>query len=179
MRSTNALDETCEAAALYALGELPEAESRSFEQRLDSGCPMCVAELALCQETAESLLLAAEPVAPDPGLEARLFARIGAAGRDAAPKIVRPGQGKWKTVAPGVSMRLLHEDRTMLVRMEPGSRLPAHPHASEEQCLVLEGTIEDGDGNTASAGDFVVMAKGSTHPPIFSEAGALFLVAYT
>jgi hypothetical protein len=24
-----------------------------------------------------------------------------------------------------------------------------------------------------------VMPKGSTHPPIFSESGALFLVAYT
>jgi anti-sigma factor ChrR (cupin superfamily) len=184
MRSTNALDETCEAAALYAVGELSEAEARRFEQRLDSGCPMCLAELALSQETAEKLLLAAEPVEPDPGLEARLFARIGAAPVDAAPvcaapKIVRSDQGQWRTVAPGVCTRLLHEERTMLVRMEPGSRLPAHPHAFEEQCLVLEGAIEDGDGNKASAGDFVVMAKGSTHPPIFSEAGALFLVAYT
>jgi quercetin dioxygenase-like cupin family protein len=161
------------------MGELSEAEARGFEQRLDSGCPMCLAELALCQETAESLLLAAAPVEPDPGLEARLLARIGTARRSAAPKIVRPDEGTWRTVAPGVTTRQLHQDRTMLVRMAPGSRLPAHPHEFEEQCLVLEGTIEDGEGNKASAGDFVVMAKGTTHAPIFSEAGALFLVAYT
>ena len=28
-------------------------------------------------------------------------------------------------------------------------------------------------------GDFIVMEKGSIHPPISSEKGALFLVAYT
>ena len=107
--------------------------------------------------------------------------RIGVAPAPAsAPlKIVRTNEGKWRQVEPGVTMRLLHEDRTMLVRMEPGARLPSHPHQFEGQCLVLEGTIEDAEGAKASAGDFIVMAKGSAHAPIFSEAGALFLVAYT
>lgn len=180
MKSTYALDETCEAAALYALGSLPPKEAARFEQRLGSGCPMCLSELEICQQTAENVLLAAAPVAPSPDLETRLFARIGATAPAAAsPKIVRTGEGKWRQLAPGVTMRLLHQDRTMLVRMEPGASLPSHPHEFEEQCLVLEGRIEDADGNSASAGDFVVMAKGSTHPPLFSRDGALFLVAYT
>jgi anti-sigma factor ChrR (cupin superfamily) len=180
MKTTDALDRACEAAALYALGDLPPAEAKQFEQRLDSGCPVCLAELEICQRTAESVMLTAQPVQPSPGLEARLFARIDAAAKPAAaPKIVRAEDGKWRKVAPGVTTRLLHEDRTMLVRMEPGSSLPAHPHPFEEQCLVLEGAIEDTDGNKASAGDFVVMAKGTTHPRIFSEKGAMFLVSYT
>jgi quercetin dioxygenase-like cupin family protein len=179
MKSTHALDETCEAAALYALGDLSAGDAAHFEQRLESGCPLCLAELEFCQETVESVLLAAPPVKPSPDLESRLLARIGASPQTSAPKIVRPGDGKWRQVAPGVTTRMLHEDRTMLVRMYPGASLPAHPHNAEEQCLVLEGTIEDADGNSASAGDFIVMEKGSRHPSIRSRNGALFLVAYT
>jgi len=184
MRSTDAIDETCEAAALYALGDLPAADAKRFEQRLDSGCPHCLAELEFSQRMAETLLLTTEPVQPAPSLESRLLARIGVAvappvQASASPTILRSGDGKWKQVAPGVSTRLLHQNRTMLVRMEPGARLSSHPHEFEEQCLVLEGTIEDTEGNKASAGDFIVMPKGSTHPPLFSESGALFLVAYT
>jgi len=181
MKSTDALDRTCETAALYALGDLPPAETKAFEQRLDSGCPVCLAELEISQQMAEYVLLAAEPVQAGPGLEKRLLARIGVPQAPTAPKpkIVRTDEGIWRNIAPGVTTRLLHENRTMLVRMEPGSSLPSHPHNFEEQCLVLEGTIEDTQGNQASAGDFIVMAKGSTHPPISSEKGALFLVAYT
>jgi anti-sigma factor RsiW len=180
MKSTDALDATCEAAALYALGNLPPADAKRFEQRLDSGCPVCLAELEICQRMAEATVMAARPVQPDPGLEARLFARIGAPVSPAAgPTIVRAGDGNWKQVAPGVQMRFLHQDRTMLVRMDAGASLPSHPHAFDEQCLVLEGSIEDTAGNKASAGDFVMMPKGSTHPPISTESGALFLVAYT
>lgn len=179
MRSTDVLDMTCEAAALYALGDLSTGDAAHFEQRLDSGCPLCLAELESCQQMAESVVLAATPFEPSPDLESRLLARIGAAPKSPAPKIVRTGEGKWRQVAPGVTMRYLHEDRTMLVRMQPGANLPAHPHAAEEQCLVLEGTIEDSEGNSVSAGDFVVMPKGSTHPSLSSREGALFLVAYT
>jgi hypothetical protein len=184
MKSTYPIDQACEAAALFALGDLPEAEANRFEQRLESGCPLCLAELELGQRMVESLLLATDPVEPDPTLEARLFARIGLgsalpATSPALPQIVRSGEGSWKQIAPGVSLRLLYQDRTMLVRMEPGSRFPSHPHGFDEQCLVLEGAIEDTDGNKATAGDFIVMAKGSTHPPIFTQDGALFLVAYT
>lgn len=184
MKTSRPFDETCEAAALYALGKLPETEAGRFEQRLNSGCPLCRTELEHCQHAAENLLLAANPVQPDPGLEARLFDRIGKvsprhATPAAQPKIVRAGNDGWKQVAPGVRFRFLHQDRTMLVRMDPGARYPEHQHAFDEQCLVLEGAIEDTEGNKASAGDFVLMPKGSTHPPIFTEMGALLLVAYT
>ena len=184
MRSSHPFDETCEAAALYALGSLSQSESERFEQRLRSGCPLCLAELENCQEAAELMLLATDAVEPDPGLEARLLARIGAPSSAPAkplaqPKILRAGEGRWRTVAPGVQARFLHQDKTMLVRMDPGSTYPSHPHALEEQCLMLEGSVLDTEGNQASAGDFIVMTKGTTHPPIFTEEGALFLITYS
>lgn len=134
----------------------------------------------ICQSMAEATVLSASPVQPGPDLEQRLFARIGLAPPvSPAPTVVRSGEGTWKKIAQGVSMRFLHEDRTMLVRMEPGAQLPKHPHNMDEQCLILEGSIEDAEGNTASAGDYVRMPKGTIHPSIRSAKGALFLIAYT
>jgi quercetin dioxygenase-like cupin family protein len=184
MKSSRPFDETCEAAALYALGKLPSAEAGRFEQRLKSGCPFCLAEMEGNQLVLDQLALAVKPVQPPASLEARLLERIGKiaprpAKRVDAPKIVRADEGRWKQIAPGVTIRLLHEDKTMLVRMDPGSSLPSHPHAHDEQCLVLEGTIDDAEGNTARAGDFVMMTKGSTHSSIATKSGALFLIAYT
>jgi quercetin dioxygenase-like cupin family protein len=185
MKPSRPYEEACEAAALYAVGDLSGAEARRFEQRLQSGCPFCLAELESSQLTVENLLLAAPLVEPPPSLENRLMQHIGAkpAGSDAnsapAPKFVRADEGKWRQIAPGVHIRSLHNDKTMLVRMDAGSRLPQHDHAFEEQCLVLSGEIRDTEGNRAGAGDFIVMPKGSTHPPIFTETGAEFLIAYT
>jgi anti-sigma factor ChrR (cupin superfamily) len=63
--------------------------------------------------------------------------------------------------------------------MDPGARLLSHEHAFDEQCLVLEGTIEDVEGTTLRAGDFLFMPKGSTHAPSHTEQGCTLLIAYT
>jgi quercetin dioxygenase-like cupin family protein len=180
MSASRHADEVAEQAALYAVGKLPESEARQFELRIQAGCPYCIAELQDCQRAVEDLVLA-QPVAPDSSLEQRLFQKIGkpSAPVESETKILRSDEGSWTEVASGVRVRFLHKRRTMLVKMDPNSRYPTHTHAFDEQCLVVEGTIEDADGNVAHAGDFVFMAKGTTHPPLFSEKGALFLVAYT
>ena len=185
MSAIRKADEVAEIAALYAVGKLPEDEARRFEQRIQSGCPYCVAELQGCQRAVEEMVLGAGPVAPSPALEAKLLDRIGQVpqGIDAIshePKIVRQDDGDWVD-APhaGVKLRFLHRKRTMLVKMEAGSTYPTHVHALDEQCLVLEGSIRDAEGRMVGAGDYIFMAKGSTHPPLFTEKGALFLIAYT
>ncbi len=80
--------------------------------------------------------------------------------------------------APGVQYRQLNGPKTMLVRMAPKTWLPAHDHKFGEQCLVLEGSITS-DGVTAYSGDYTYMPKGSAHSAIYSETGAVFLIAYS
>jgi len=92
--------------------------------------------------------------------------------------LVRSDEKPWKAAPfPGVEMRFLYKRKTMLVRMAAGSRIPTHPHATAEQCLVLEGSVTS-NGVTANAGDFVYMPAGSTHDELHSSDGALFLISY-
>lgn len=186
MSTTRNTELVSETAALYATGNLPEDEARRFEQRLQSGCALCLAELRGCQLALEETVLATNAVAPSATLEARLMERIGRTPQHRAeavsnePKIVREEEGAWVDAPqPGVKLKFLHRKRTMLVRMDAGSTLPSHVHALDEQCLVLEGSVQDSEGRVARAGDYIFMAKGSTHPSLFTETGTLFLIAYT
>lgn len=179
---SRACDEVSEIAALYALGKLPEAEARGFERRLESGCPLCQTELENHQRTAE-ILLGATAVAPPASLEQRLMQRIGAESAPAQTavgggQLLRSHEGEWvKSPDPGVSYRFLHGRKTLLVRVEPGSRLSSHQHTFDESCLVLEGTAQDGDMKL-SAGDFLFMPAGTSHSSIYSETGCILMVTY-
>ena len=184
------LEEVAEAAALYALGKLPDAEMRGFEQRIAGGCPLCSAHLETCLQTAETLIEAIA-VTPAPSLKDRLMKQIEAqpAPAEAAPapkepvpqmRVLKAEQGEWTpSPAPGVEFRFLHGKKSLLVRMQPGASFPSHPHRYDEQCLILEGTIKDGEGMTLGVGDFLFMPKGSTHAPSYSDTGCVFLIAYT
>ena len=94
---------------------------------------------------------------------------------------VRRNEGGWLSAGfPGVDVRPLFRDRTsgqstVLIRMEPGAKLPTHSHGANEQCLVLEGDIRWGEV-AYEAGDFVVMAKDTTHPELHSKSGNLLLI---
>jgi len=172
-------------AALYALGALGAAESDKFRQRLAAGCPVCEDVLAECQQVVTLLPLTAPQVEPPPSIRTRLMDRIGGEARMAGNGamgdglIVRAGETEWKDApAPGVQYRQLHGSKTILVRMGPGTWLPAHDHKHAEQCLVLEGSISS-EGVTAYAGDYTYMPAGSVHSALYSETGALFLIAYS
>jgi quercetin dioxygenase-like cupin family protein len=180
MTSSRHCDEVSETAALYALGKLPENEARGFERRLASGCSLCQAELESHQRTAEMLLSATVGVAPQASLEQRLMQSLGVqAPPTKAAELLRSTDGDWVASRdPGVSYRLLHGKKTLLLRMQPGSHCSSHDHAFDEHCLVLEGTVEDGDMKL-SAGDFLFMPAGTSHMPSYSETGCLLLIAYT
>jgi mannose-6-phosphate isomerase-like protein (cupin superfamily) len=171
-------------AALYALGALTSEETAHFRERVDSGCPFCMAQLRECRRTVAALPLAASEVAPPPSLRARLLERIGAQppARESSMGegiLVRANDTEWKRLpVPGVEMRPLYGQKTFLVRMAPKSTIPAHPHGDAEQCLVLEGSVTS-DGVTAYAGDFTYMPPGSSHHSLYSEDGCLFLITYT
>ena len=176
-------DEIEQQSAMFALGALPAEEAEAFGKRLAAGCPYCNAEVDEFNLALSALPLSIPPAAPPPRLRARLFESIAETGeRDSSTEqaiLVRMHETPWKrSPFPGVEMRYLYKHDTMLVRMAANSRIPAHPHAKAEQCMVLEGSISS-NGITANGGDFVRMPAGSAHHDIDSRDGALLLITYT
>lgn len=141
-------------------GNPPEGESmdRGLRQRLD-----------------ERL---AAPHQDDDALLARVQARVMAAVRqDALPanRTVRADEG-WQNVCPGIEVKLLWENggaRSILMRVAPGASVPAHVHAMDEECVVLEGTVLIGDDIVLHPGDFHVGRGGTSHAISRTQTGAL------
>jgi mannose-6-phosphate isomerase-like protein (cupin superfamily) len=172
------------AAALYSLGALPPEEAKQFEQRLSSGCPFCSSEFAAYASITDEFALSAPVRDPDSALRQRLLDRIRAMPEAESGSqemiVVRDGERIWMPLlTPGIEVRPLFGERTLLVRMQAGAVYPPHEHRYAEQCYVLEGSITDNKGVTVFAGDFVCMPAGSTHGEIRSETGCMFLLAYT
>lgn len=80
---------------------------------------------------------------------------------------------------PGITTKTLIVDPasgllTMLMRMQPGARIPDHEHVMIEQTYVLEGSLVCGEGE-CGAGDFVWRPAGSRHEAWAGAQGALLL----
>ncbi len=105
----------------------------------------------------------------------RLFRRIAA---PAKPLVAIPADSDtWKPFLPGVSIKVLHRHEDVmsyLLRMAPGSVIPAHRHPHEEECLVLEGALHIGDLRL-TAGGFVLVHEGGLHGELVAEAGGATL----
>ena len=88
----------------------------------------------------------------------------------------------WRdTPSPLIRMKVLLEDPstgllTALFRWEPGAVLGDHEHVRIEQSYVLEGAIEDDEGE-CTAGSFVWRPAGSRHAAR-SPKGALVLAFF-
>lgn len=125
---------------------------------------------------------ASRPAAPEP-LDGRRKARmrerlLSSVGEDMA--VVRGKGARWRRILPGVECQLLHVDpqantQTALWRMAPGSRIPAHPHAHDEECYIFEGSLEH-KGERYVAGDYMLAPAGSRHGAITSPEGVLMLI---
>jgi len=88
----------------------------------------------------------------------------------------------WKpTQVPGIHMKILLKDETTgmmtaLFRWAPGTRLPMHEHVDIEQSYILEGSLQDDEGE-ATQGNFVWRPKGNRHYA-YSPDGALVLAMF-
>ena len=63
--------------------------------------------------------------------------------------LVRAEEGQWQFSAPGVSKKVLRDDKqtgesTLLLKFEAGATYPMHNHPGDEEILVLEGDIKVG-----------------------------------
>lgn len=100
------------------------------------------------------------------------------AGREMA--VTRACDKAWRPFLPGVRLKVLNSDenagvQTALWRLDPGARIPAHPHDHDEECYVLEGTLEH-RGEHFEAGDYMMAPAGSRHSQISAPDGALMLI---
>jgi len=88
----------------------------------------------------------------------------------------------WKpTPCAGIEMKVLLEDKetgllTALFRWQPGAELSLHEHVEVEQTFVLEGSLEDDEGEV-TAGNYVWRPKGNRHIAK-SPNGALVLSVF-
>ncbi len=94
----------------------------------------------------------------------------------------RNDEAEWITITDNLDVKVLSQDlekksQTAYWRLKPGTVIPAHYHATDEDCLVLEGDIRFGE-HVLFAGDFQVMKKGSTHPEMTTVSGALLYLRH-
>ena len=180
-----------DVVVLYASGALSGAELRDFEAHLAEGCARCESRLRHYAQVIEALVEQAPPLAPPPEVRARLIAMVRAEcsaqktdqlsmpiSAQAGLHVVRSHEGGWsETPYPGVTVRMLFVDRqrrqsTLLVRMEPGTRYPAHAHAGSEECLVIEGDLRF-DNLVLRRGDFLRTDPGFCQAVQTTEQGCL------
>lgn len=108
-------------------------------------------------------------------LRASVLARTGG-----EMSVARAAEQPWRSFLPGVSIKVLHSDsrsgvQTAMWKMNPGARIPAHPHGQEEECFILEGELVH-RGETYRAGDYMVAPAGSRHATIHAPDGAVMLI---
>lgn len=136
----------------------------------------------LSADWAARLAMALQPVEPAPERAAHLRARILDQVRaDATPDphtTLRAKEGRWHTLGPGIDIKLLRREAgsvSYLLRMAAGMRIPAHDHADDEECLVLEGDIWLGKTH-AFAGDYHLARRGIPHGELHTETGCLLFL---
>lgn len=74
---------------------------------------------------------------------------------------------RWRKRLPGVAEVVLRDDndeRVSLIRVRPGSGVPAHTHTAVEATLVLQGSLLDG-GSQFAVGDVSVATDADDHTP--------------
>lgn len=133
----------------------------------------------------ESLARDMAPIEPSPArktaLRERILKRVAAQKPSAAAShlTVRLSEDGWIDVIPLIKMKKLFESddgKAVLFRFQPGARLPAHEHGTDEECIVLEGELRIGEDMVVHAGDFHLARRGIAHGDLTSATGALFYI---
>jgi anti-sigma factor ChrR (cupin superfamily) len=92
----------------------------------------------------------------------------------------QPDDNGWVELLPKAHAKLLFTDgeaESYMIRLEPGAWAPAHEHPADEECLVLEGSLWQGDV-FLEAGDFHVARPGMKHGELRTDTGALVFIRY-
>jgi anti-sigma factor ChrR (cupin superfamily) len=103
-----------------------------------------------------------------------------------ASRVVHANEMQWEPIRyPGCFVKTLMVDPrhgllTVLLKMEPGAKLPDHEHTLVEQTYMLEGTLVDLDGPekglAVGPGEFVYRPAGSRHSAWTPDGGLMIAV---
>lgn len=166
-----------ELAALDAAGALDEDEQRDLHAKLAAASADERAAIARIYELAAQLGVERATEAPAPAVRERVMERV----RASRLYSLHSHEGTWTPgPVPGTRVKLLSLDRlrnsaTLLMRVDPGARYPAHHHSGGEDCYVISGEIIVA-GQRLRAGDFHRAEADSDHGVLASDTGAEVLL---
>lgn len=139
--------------------------------------PLDDIEPALLAALIDGIKPATLPATRKAALRERVLAAAGPTGEAV---ILKAEDGPWLKFIPGIAIKPLRIDRrngaqTSLWRLDPGARIPEHHHHEDEECLIVEGSI-DWDGKLYRRGDFLLARQGLHHSEFHSPEGALLMI---
>jgi anti-sigma factor ChrR (cupin superfamily) len=166
-----------EVTCAYAAQALAASEIAAAEAHI-AACPDCQRELESLRPVLDRFVSwPADVLRPAASLQTRLALRIAAeAGTQSAlPAAPAWSEPDWEQVAPGIECKLLATDAerhrvSMLVRLAPGARYPAHTHAGVEELHLLDGELWI-DERKLLPGDYNYGAPGAGDDKVWSETG--------
>lgn len=132
------------------------------------------------------------PLMPAPVRAADLRARVMSSLKDAPQEsselslaiaavrqITSMAGQRWEKRWLGIELCMLREtadSRSYLMRMQPGSSLPAHIHDQDEVSMIVEGEAWVGNEQLMGPGDFQFMPAGVDHATIRSPGGCIAFI---
>jgi quercetin dioxygenase-like cupin family protein len=166
-----------ELTSAYAAQALPAVDVAAAEAHI-AGCPHCQRELEALRPVVDRFVSwPTDVLRPPTPLQARLAQRIAAeTGREPVPPPAPQWrEPDWEQVAPGIECKLLATDGerhriSMLVRLAPGARYPAHSHAGVEELHLLDGELWI-DERKLLPGDYNYGPPGASDERVWSETG--------
>ena len=166
-----------ELTSAYAAQALPAADVAAAEAHI-AGCPHCQRELEALRPVVDRFVSwPTDVLRPPTSLQARLAQRIAAeTGKEPVPPPAPQWrEPDWEQVAPGIECKLLATDGerhriSMLVRLAPGARYPAHTHAGVEELHLLDGELWI-DERKLLPGDYNYGPPGASDERVWSETG--------
>ena len=169
--------EMAELACAYALQVPPTSEVTKIEEHIAT-CSDCQREVESLRPVLDRFVSwPTDVLRPTTSLQTRLALRI--AEETGAPPVLPLAQQwsepEWEQVAPGIECKLLATDTardrvSMLVRLAPGAKYPAHTHAGIEELHLLDGQLWI-DERKLFPGDFNYGAPGAGDERVWSESG--------
>jgi quercetin dioxygenase-like cupin family protein len=88
---------------------------------------------------------------------------------------VQPTSDTWRPFLPGVRIKVLNEaDGIMsyLLKLAPGATVDAHHHPIDEECVVLEGSLQVGKDLLLQTGAFHMARRDTIHTFVTTATGA-------
>jgi len=169
--------EMAEQTCAYALQVLPTGDVTEIQTHIAS-CSDCQREVENLRPLLDRFVSwPTDVLRPTTSLQARLALRIAEeTGQQPVLPLARQwSEPDWEQVAPGIECKLLATDTernmvSMLVRLAPGARYPAHTHAGVEELHLLDGELWI-DERKLFPGDYNYGAPGTGDERVWSETG--------